>query len=312
MSANRRLNVLLVGGSGFVSGTLARIASSRGHKVWAVTRGQRALPEGVTGLTADRHDQAAFERVIRTAGTHWDLVVDCIAYEPADAGQDVALFRGLAGHFVLISTDFVFDPSRRRFPQPQDSQHFAAEGYGGKKRLAELELMNADAGEMIWTIVRPCHIYGPGSQLGCLPMHLRDAQLISRITSGEALQLVGGGHFLQQPIFAPDLARLILSLVGNERTYGQAFCTAGPDIVESRDYYRIIADALGKSLNIEEVPVSSSLAAHPDFAPFLCHRIYDLGGLRAAGVEIPSTPIDKGLREHVESLQPAPFDCTGE
>ena len=31
---------------------------------------------------------------------------------------------------------------------------------------------------MQWTILRPCHIYGPGSQLGCLPLHGRDPKLI--------------------------------------------------------------------------------------------------------------------------------------
>ena len=40
----------------------------------------------------------------------------------------------------------------------------------------------------------------------------------------------------------------------------------------------------------------------PETAPFLCHRIYDLGALRASGAREPSTPIEQGLREHVESL----------
>ena len=238
------------------------------------------------------------------AGTQWDLVVDCIGYEPADMRQDIAVFRDLARHFAFVSTDFVFDPAHRLFPQDEESEHYLKDGYGGKKRLCELELIGGDTHDMAWTILRPCHIYGPGSQLGCLPRHSRDAELISRLRSGQVLQLVGGGHFLQQPILARDLAALILNAGNDSSTYGQIFCAAGPDITESRDYYRIIADILAVDFRIEEVLVGQHLAAHPEAAPFLCHRVYDLSKLQSSGVEIPGTSIEQGLREHVESLLP--------
>jgi nucleoside-diphosphate-sugar epimerase len=299
-TGNRRL--LVLGGSGFVSGTLARTAVAAGWKVWVVTRGQRPLPAGVTGLIADRHDGTALQRVVESANTHWDLVVDCIGYEPADARQDSALVRRYGDHLIFISTDFVFDPGRRKFPQSEDSEHYATDGYGGNKRLCELELLDAGPDGLAWTIIRPCHIYGPGSQLGCLPLHGRDPNLIATLKNGAPLRLVGGGHFLQQPIFAGDLARLILSAPGNPRTHGRIYCAAGPDIIESREYYRIVAEVLGVSLNLEELPVDKHLEAHPNDAPFLCHRIYDLSSLRADGVTVPGTSVRDGLREHVKSL----------
>jgi nucleoside-diphosphate-sugar epimerase len=300
---SKSLRVLLIGGSGFVSGTLARSALAQGHKVWAVTRGQKQLPAGVTGLAADRHDEKAFAQAVEAAGTHWDLVVDCIGYEVADVRQDVSVFRNRAAQFVFVSTDSVFDPAHRRFPQGEETDHYMMDdGYGGKKRRCELELVNGDTGDMQWTVVRPCHIYGPGSLLGCLPLHSRDGELISRLKSGEALRLVGGGHFLQQPIFARDLAELVLSAAGNRRAYGQIFCTAGPDIIESRYYYQIVADALGVGFRIEEVPVGQYRAEHPERASFLCHRIFSQEKVRSHGLKVPSTPIEQGLREHVESL----------
>jgi nucleoside-diphosphate-sugar epimerase len=294
--------MLIIGGSGFVSGTLAREAAARGRRVWTVTRGQRPMTKGVTALVADRHDTQAFERAVAGAKTKWDMVVDSICYELQDMKQDIALFRDRTRQFVFISTDFVFDPAFRKFPQPEESDHYLTELYGGKKRQCELELINADAGRMKWTIFRPCHIYGPGSQLGCLPLHGRDPQLIQKMRAGETLRLVGGGHFLQQPIFARDLARLILSAAGNRKTYGKIFCAAGPDIIESREYYRIIADILGVGLKVEEVSVSQYRQENPGQRSFLCHRIYDLSRLRAAGLKVPATPIAKGLKEHVRSL----------
>ena len=155
---------------------------------------------------------------------------------------------------------------------------------------------------MAWTVVRPCHIYGPGSLLGCLPLHGRDPQLIAKLQAGETLDLVGGGHFLQQPILARDLADLILSAAGNERSYDQIFCAAGLDIVESVDYYRIIAGVLGVELTVNELSVADYLAANPDASNFLCHRIYDLSKLAQSGLQVPSTSFQEGLADHVASL----------
>ena len=296
------LNILLIGGSGFVSGTLARTALAAGHKVWTVTRGQRPLPDGVTPVVADRRDRAAFQQAIAQLPVQWDLVVDCIGYGVEDAQQDIAVFRDRARHFVFISTDFVYDPAQRRFPQPEESDHYLADGYGGQKRQCELAFLNGDTGPMAWTIVRPCHIYGPGSLLGCLPLHSRDAQLLTTLKAGQPLRLLGGGYFLQQPIFAQDLAQTILSCVGNPNCHSQIYLTAGPDLIESREYYRIIAEILGVNLQVEDVPVDEFLAANPDRLSFACHRIYDLSKLRQHGLHVPATPISEGLRQQVASL----------
>jgi len=294
-------NLLIVGGSGFLSGTLAKRAISRGYRVWAVTRGQRLLPEGVTGLIADRQDKAAFERAVSAAQVKWDLVVDCIAFGPEDIQQDIAVFDGLAGQLVFVSTDFVYDPKYRQFPQSEEIGHFIGAGYGYQKLLAETELANY-AGDMLWTIVRPCHIYGPGSKLGCLPAHSRDADLIRRLQMGEPLRLVGGGYFLQQPILARDLADFILAIHGNPKSYRQVLNVAGPDVIESRAYYQIIADILGVNLTIEEIPVGQYLNENPSAGSFLCHRFYNLAKAESLGIALPGTTIVQGLREHVESL----------
>ncbi len=302
------MKILVIGGSGHVSGAVVRTALAKGCKVWTVTRGTRPLIHGVKSLVADRHDHEAMKAVLLKEDTVWDLVVDCICYDPADMIQDIELFRTRAKQFVFISTDFVYDPAFRSFPQPEEAEHYAGAGttgsldYGHKKRLCELELVNGDTGNMGWTVLRPCHIYGPTSQLGCLPMHGRDPELIKKLRTGEPLKLVGGGYLLQQPLFVDDLADTILSVAGNKNAIGKTFNIAGPDIIESRQYYQIIADILGVELTVDEIPVKKYLDENPGSKPFICHRIYDLARLRAAGLKLPSTPIRNGLRLHVEGL----------
>ena len=138
--------ILIIGGSGHVSGAVTRAALADDHEVTIITRGQKPLPEGVTALTADRKDTAAM-RAVLPEDVVWDLVVDCIGYEPEDARQDVELFADRARQFVFISTDFVFDPAQRRFPQPFDNPYsLHGDSYGAKKRRCELEFIHCGAG----------------------------------------------------------------------------------------------------------------------------------------------------------------------
>ena len=302
------MDILIVGGSGHVSGTLARMAIRAGHSVWTVTRGERPITEGVRSLIADRHIHGAMEACVSDQQMIWDLVIDCICFDLEDIRQDIDLFRDRARHFVMISTDFVYDPVLRTFPQTEESSHFVVEtdgimAYGGKKRQCEEALESISTNHMAWTILRPCHIYGPTSRLGCLPHHGRDPELIKRLKEGEALNLVGGGYFLQQPVLAEDLSLTILSVAGASKVHGMTLNVAGPDVIESWEYYRIIADALNEKLEIEETPVRAYLESNPRSAPFLCHRTYDLDRLIGSGLYVPDTPIADGLRYHVSGLR---------
>lgn len=300
---NVKHRILIIGGSGFVSGTLAKTAVVAGHEVFVLTRGNKPVPEGVTPLIADRHDAYAFKKAIDSADCYFDAVFDCICYSPEDAKNDIDILRERTSHLIWISTDFVFDPEKRWFLQTEKNNHFLTDdSYGAKKRLCELEFINGDLGKMVFTAIRPAHIYGPGSFLGCLPQETRDPDLISKMKNSQPLFLAGGGYFLQQPIYVNDLAELMLSCIGNSKTYNEIFCAMGPDIIESRRYYEIIAEHLGIKAVIEELPVKQFLNDHPDAHPFLCHRIYDLTKLKNAGVKVPLTTINEGLAMHVKSL----------
>ncbi len=294
--------ILVIGGSGFLGGTIVRRAVAEGHRVWTLTRGRSPISGGAISLVADRQDLAAFSRAVGETQTAWDVVIDSAAFSPADIRQDVEVFSSLAGRLIFVSTDFVYDPARRIFPQPENAEHYLSHGYGGEKRASENILLTSDTGQMTWSIVRPTHIYGPGSRLGCLPRHGRDPLLIAHLRASKTLQLVGGGHFLQQPVLADDLSQTVLSSSGNARAAGNIFNIAGPDVVESREYYRILAELLGVGLTVEEIPVDAHLREHPEAAPFLCHRIYDLAALRAANAHLPQTPLKQGLLAHLASL----------
>ena len=303
------MRVLVIGGSGFLSGTVVRVALAAGHVVDLITRGLRAIPAGVVrAMVADRNDPDAFAAAVAESAGRWDLVVDCIGFTAAHAAQNLSCFVGRASHLVFISTDSTLDPRDRPWRIDETFDRYEPEvPYGVGKRAAEVTLLAAAAdaaarGTAI-TILRPCHIYGPGSLLGCIPEHGRDPKLIERTRAGESLRLIGGGHFLQQPIFAPDLATMALSVVGNARATGETYMAAGPDVVASREFYWLIADALVvKRPAIVEVSIETFLSATPERRAFCCHRVYAMDKARSHGLSVPATPLAVGLATHVRSL----------
>ena len=293
--------LLIIGGSGFVSGTLAQSAVAAGWEVTAVTRGVRPLPQGVSAIRVDRNDEAVFAEAILAREAEWDLVVDAICYSPVHARQDVRLFSGKTRNFVFISTDFVYDPAQRRVPQLVRGAAYAAEGYGGLKRQAEVIFESADADALPWTIFRPNHIYGPGSLPGCLPLHSRDPDLLNSIRQGRPLRLVGGGKFLQQPLFAQDLAATVLAVGGSSAARRRICNLTGPETVPSVRYYEILGEILECEIEVVPVDAAQFIRENPDKAPFCCDRVYDLAELKATGLPLPATPLATGLRVQVAS-----------
>ncbi|MDD5596307.1 MAG: NAD-dependent epimerase/dehydratase family protein [Victivallaceae bacterium] len=301
------MKVLIIGGSGHVSGAVTGECLKQGFEVTILTRGQRPVPGGVKVLKADRRDAEAMRSLFNAATDFYDAVFDCICYEPEAMEIMLELFRQRTRQLLFVSTDFVFDPVRRSFPQPVDAPCLTnnaggLQDYGFKKRACENLLAAEATGEFSWTVFRPCHIYGMFSQLGCFPDHRRDPELIGRLQRGEVLTLVDGGHFLQQPIEAGDLAKTMVSAVGRAKARREIFNMAGPDIVESWAYYQIIADTLGVKLKIRSTPLTEYIQLHPEHKPFLCHRIYNHEKLHAAGLAVPATPLTEGLRRHTLEL----------
>ena len=294
------MKLLIIGGSGFLSGTVARVSLAQGHDVWVVTRGQRALPKGVKALVVDRKNKTAFAETIKKADVAWDLVADCICFKPEDAQQDIELFTGLAKQLVFVSTDSVYQEHPRPFPVPESFEQFTQLSYGHNKRAAEEVFINKGQ-DLNWTILRPGHIYGPGSELGCLPEHSRNPDILEHLKKGLALRLVGGGHFLQMPVFSEDLAKMILDCAGKAAVHHKIFNAPGPDIIPSWRYYQIIAEHLGVELNVEEVSITELLEREPERLQFCSHRVYATEAAKEAGLYTPDTPVEKGLKIHVDA-----------
>lgn len=297
------MRLLLIGGTGQLSGRLAELALKSGHDVWVMNRGSRPGVLGTHTLLADRQDDEAVRRALKSANTRWDAAIDCICMDEANARQDLTLLPPYTARLAVVSTDSVYHPHHKTVPQGEDAPRYLEDGgYGANKRAMERVFEQADT-PLKWSIFRPGHIFGPGFLPGCYPEQSRQRELLSHMRVGRPLRLVGGGHYLIQPIFVDDLAIAMLSCLPLQSAHNRIFCIGGPDTVTNAEYYRILGRILGCEAVIEAIPEDGYLAAHPACSGHLCHRSYDLTRLRLSGVEMPRTSLEDGLRMQVAWLE---------
>ena len=295
------MKLLILGGSGQLSGDIAELAMQQGHDVWTLSRGLRPLPPGVHALKADREDDASIRCAIDGANIRWDACIDCNGRTPKTAAQCVEIISRHTERFVVVSTDSVYHPAYKTVPQDESNEHYLTDGgYGATKRLMEEAFIASD---LNYTIFRPGHIFGAGFQLGCYPEHSRQADLLAHMRAGRPLRLVGGGEFLIHPIFVDDLALALLDSINKPAAYRQIFCIGGADVVTNADYFRTLGRIIGVDVTIETIPLAGYLEAHPQYSGHLCHRCYDMTKLREAGIRVPCTSLEEGLRQQIAWLE---------
>jgi nucleoside-diphosphate-sugar epimerase len=102
------VNILILGGTGFIGPFVVRELLSRGHQVAVFHRGKSAadLSASVQHILGERRDLADFAAPFQRFSP--DVVLDMFAYFEADALAAVQVTRGLAQRFVCVSSMDVY------------------------------------------------------------------------------------------------------------------------------------------------------------------------------------------------------------
>ncbi|MDP9417620.1 MAG: oxidoreductase [Actinomycetota bacterium] len=103
------MRVLVLGGTAWLGGHVASVASERGDHVTCLARGvSGAVPGGVTLLCADRDEPHAYDGVAR--GT-WDVVVD-VSRQPGHVRRAVVALAPRSETYVFVSSGNVYADHR--------------------------------------------------------------------------------------------------------------------------------------------------------------------------------------------------------
>lgn len=166
------LNILFLGGTGFLGPVQVKYALARGHRVTLFNRGRSAA-----GLFGDRAEllignrDAKIDQGLSTlqGNRRWDVVIDNSGYLPRHVHDSVELLKDRVSRYIYVSTVAVYDPTggpqvsessplRRMVDLKNEEMSWA--NYGPQK--AECDLIVQQQLGKSGTIVRPTYIIGPG------------------------------------------------------------------------------------------------------------------------------------------------------
>ncbi|MEM7360941.1 MAG: NAD-dependent epimerase/dehydratase family protein [Pseudomonadota bacterium] len=166
----KKLNILFLGGTGFIGPHMVRKCLSQGYSVTLFNRGKRNsnLFPGLETIIGNR-DPKVDEGLKGLKGRTWDVVIDTSGYIPRHVAASAEMLKDAVDHYLFISTvsvysDFSIPDMTEDAPLAQledpSTEQITGETYGGLKVLCEKAVTDA-YGERA-TVLRPTFIIGPG------------------------------------------------------------------------------------------------------------------------------------------------------
>jgi nucleoside-diphosphate-sugar epimerase len=250
------MRVLIIGGTGLISGGIVKHLLGRKADITLFNRGKRDNPWAgqVKVVVGDRNEAGALEKAF--AGQTFDAVIDMICFSAEQAEADVRAFAGRCGHFLFCSTVCTYGTKVPRGVVVDET--FAQEpisDYGRNKLAAERVFLGAQAGgKLNATIVRPSNTYGPGHSL--IDNLEGDPPTWDRMIKGLPVLCAGDGLGLWVSTHRDDCGKFFAYAAGNSKTFGQAYNATREVNFTWSEYYRQAAEALGVTAKVLYLPAA--------------------------------------------------------
>lgn len=249
------MNILIIGGTRQIGQSLTRQLLAHDHRVTVLNRGitPDTLPDRVARLVCDRTNHQQLRRAL--AGRSFDVVIDNVLFNGAEAESIVEILRGNVGHYIMISTGQVYlvrDGIERPFreddypgeliPRPVPNTYDDEEwSYGYHKRQAEDTLAAA------WSMHR-----FPYTSLR-LPMINGAKDKFNRLY-GYILRIQDGGPILvpTEPthplrhVYVEDVVQAILRLIDGATPQGKAYNISQDEALTIDEFIALLSDLMDR------------------------------------------------------------------
>jgi nucleoside-diphosphate-sugar epimerase len=259
------MKILLIGGTGHIGGYLVPRLIAGGHEVTVIAR--HATPRhadprlgwpAVRFITADRPaEERTGAWATRMRALAADVVIDCIAFTPAQNDLMIEAFRGRIRHFIHIGTLWAYGPAER-VPYQESDPRRPITDYGRAKAQIETDLQEAwRTNHFPATILHPGHISGR-KWLPIDPQGSRDGGGVYRkLARGEPVILPDTGLATIHHIHADDIAQLCERVISRRQAaLGESFSAVAPYALSLVACCRAVAALFGKEPNLQFVPLS--------------------------------------------------------
>jgi NADH dehydrogenase len=275
------MDVLVVGGTGFVGEHLCRELDNRDHDVTALSRNPHdaELPDGVTRKEGDVTDYDSIEGAFEGR----DAVVFLPALSPLfkpDGGDEMHEVVHLGGTENCVRAAEEHGVSRFLQMSALGADPNGATHYLRAKGNAEAVVRNS---ELDWTIFRPSVVFGDGGEFVYFTKRLK--QIFAPAVP--LYPLPGGGkkaHF--QLIWVDDLVPMLADALEDEEHVGQTYEVGGPETLTLREATELVFVAEGNSITIVPLPMPLAKIG----LPVLGSLGFPMGSDQYEGLDFDNTP----------------------
>ncbi len=248
--------VLFVGGTGLISSAVTRQAIDQGIDLTLLNRGTHKDDFGseVRRIHCDINDEEGVKSLLE--GKHFDAVVNWIVFTEDQARRDVRLFKGLTDQYVFISSASSYQKPVKTIPIKEDETPLGNPywRYSQNKEACERYLMSQSTSDFAVTIIRPSHTYDERSVVSQLNSWRHPYTLLNRMKLGKPVILCDQGESLWTLTYNEDFARPFIGVLGNPKTYHQAYHLTSDQVVRWREVHQMLEEALGVTSKVILIP----------------------------------------------------------
>lgn len=255
-------DVLILGGTGFLGPPIVSELQQANHTVTILSRGtvKPSLSRSVNVLQGDRRDAGSLSRAVK--GRSFEVVIDNLAFVPADVRSAINIFAGKTKQYILTSSVVVYgrqsakpisedDVSLGEVPEGATAPTFGASTTVGK-RQCELVLQEEASTKSLpfeYTVFRPAKIHGRNDPSPRLWWY------IQRIEDGGPLVIpADSSDPLIRHIYCDDLAVAYPKVIRNPDCKNETYNLASTEIVSLSELIDAVGSALGKRARMVSVP----------------------------------------------------------
>ncbi len=228
--ARKTLDILVLGGTGFLGPHQVQYALARGHRLTLFNRGHKDATtlygEKVEVLVGDRDSHTAPGLSALEGERRWDAVIDNSGYVPRHVRDSAELLKGRVGRYLFVSTVAAYEGAQamcvessplRPLANPHEEK-VTLETYGALK--AEGDRIVRGIYGAAATVVRPTYVVGPGDETD------RFTYWAARTAEGGTVVGPRADAVDLQTVDARDLCPWLVQLL--ERDVSGTFNAAGP------------------------------------------------------------------------------------
>lgn len=286
-------SILVVGGTTFVSSSLAKYLISKGYDVDILTRGLKPIDyDGYRKhLTCNRKLKNEMQEVLK--GRIYDFIFDISAYTKSDVEILLtSIDTSKLKKYVFCSSGAVYKPSDELIEEGFEKCENPNWGkYGMDKREAEDFITGNGAP---YVIFRPTYIYGENNNL------YREAYFFHSISNNKVIPLPFGNNTRTQFIHIDDLVRVFESVIEN-KTICKVYNVTNPEIITWETLLSKCGEAVGKKPIIKKIDVKKIKLEPRTYFPFRdVTYMLDIKQLIEDGLYVPKISLGEGLRKSYE------------